>query len=48
MMAAGGGQSSILSAIDASIFDCEVLALDKAGFAQALVERAHTIRKERG
>jgi len=24
------------------------LALDKAGFAQALVERAHTIRKERG
>jgi hypothetical protein len=37
-----------MSAIDASIFDCEVLALDKAGFAQALVERAHTIRKERG
>src|SRR5215467_5831807 len=47
-MASGGGQSSLLSAIDASIFDCEVLALDKAGFAQALVERAHTIRKGRG
>ena len=28
------------------VFDCHVLAFDIAGFAQASLERAHTVRKQ--